>query len=59
VRQIMPLADAGQTAQDLELEKGFSPDAAKAEAERCLQCGLICYLRDKACASSTQLEAGI
>jgi formate dehydrogenase beta subunit len=45
-RQIMPLAEAGQVAQGVEIEKGFSPEEAKAEADRCLQCGLICYLRE-------------
>lgn len=54
VRQIMPLADPGQTAQDMELEKGFSQATAQAEANRCLQCGLICYLRDKACDAPRQ-----
>ena len=47
VRQIMPLAGPAKTAQGQELEMGFSPEAAKAEADRCLQCGLICYLRDQ------------
>jgi hypothetical protein len=26
------------------LEVGFDEDAARREADRCLQCGLICYL---------------
>jgi formate dehydrogenase (NADP+) beta subunit len=47
LRQIMPLAESEQIAQGAELEKGFTPQMAKAEAERCLQCGLICYLREK------------
>jgi NADPH-dependent glutamate synthase beta subunit-like oxidoreductase/NAD-dependent dihydropyrimidine dehydrogenase PreA subunit len=45
-RQIMPLTDPKQVLQDNELEKGFSPAMAKAESERCLQCGLICYLHE-------------
>jgi hypothetical protein len=45
-RQIMPLAGPSQTAFGGELEKGFSAEAAKLEADRCLQCGLICYRRD-------------
>jgi NADPH-dependent glutamate synthase beta subunit-like oxidoreductase len=49
LRQTMPLADAAQTMQGMEIEKGFSASAAKAEADRCLQCGLICYLREKEC----------
>ena len=52
-RQIMPLADPAQVAQDKEHEKGFSPAMAQAEAERCLQCGLICYLREKTGESSS------
>ncbi|RJQ81477.1 MAG: electron transporter RnfB [Desulfobacteraceae bacterium] len=47
LRQIMPLAGSAQTVQDQELERGFDPAAAKAESERCLRCGLICYLREK------------
>ncbi len=46
LRQIMPLADPRQAAQGQELEKGFSPEMAKAEAERCLRCGLVCYLKE-------------
>ncbi|MCP4745328.1 MAG: RnfABCDGE type electron transport complex subunit B [Desulfobacteraceae bacterium] len=45
-RQIMPVADASKTAAGFELEKGFSPMAAEKEANRCLQCGLICYLKN-------------
>jgi formate dehydrogenase beta subunit len=45
-RQIMPLADEGQVARGMELERGFGPDAAQSEASRCLQCGLICYRRE-------------
>ena len=26
-----------------EIEKGFSEEVARKEADRCLQCGLICY----------------
>jgi len=44
-RQIMPLGDAGEVDAGGELEKGFSREAAQAEAARCLQCGLICYER--------------
>ena len=46
-RQIMPLAESMQVDQGVvELEKGFSSTLAQTESERCLQCGLICYLRD-------------
>ena len=44
-RQIMPLADANQLTRGAELEMGYSRGIAKKEADRCLQCGLICYLR--------------
>lgn len=44
-RQIMPISTPRELAKDKELEKGFSPEMAKAEADRCLQCGLICYER--------------
>lgn len=38
-RNIMPLS----LKEGEELEKGFSETTARAEAARCLQCGLICY----------------
>jgi formate dehydrogenase (NADP+) beta subunit len=44
LRQVMPLSDPLQTAQGQELERGFDPSTAHDEAERCLRCGLICYL---------------
>jgi len=42
-RLIMPISSTQELAQAKELEKGFSPEMAKTEAGRCLQCGLICY----------------
>jgi formate dehydrogenase beta subunit len=39
-RQVMPLAPAGSGG---ERESGYTPEMAMAEAQRCLQCGLICY----------------
>ncbi len=33
---------------DMEIAKGYTEEQARREANRCLQCGLICYLRDKA-----------
>jgi len=42
-RQIMPLAPGQNLAVYGEFEKGFSEEAAKEEAGRCLQCGLVCY----------------
>jgi NADPH-dependent glutamate synthase beta subunit-like oxidoreductase len=44
-RTIMPLADTREIANRIEIEKGFSEKMAVAEAERCLQCGLVCYER--------------
>lgn len=42
-RNIMPLRGADEVARGEELETGFSERAARDEAARCLQCGLICY----------------
>jgi NADPH-dependent glutamate synthase beta subunit-like oxidoreductase len=47
-RQIMPLAGPREAG---ELERGFTEDAARKEAGRCLQCGLICYRRKPAAAA--------
>ena len=46
-RQIMPLSSFEELEQNQELEKGFSKEMAQKEAQRCLQCGLICYAREK------------
>lgn len=58
LRQIMPLASSAQTARGIELEQGFTPAMAKAEAHRCLQCGLICYMHEKEC-SGEKAAVGI
>ncbi len=42
-RRIMPMADPNQLSQGMELEQGYLQAEAQAEADRCLQCGLICY----------------
>jgi NADPH-dependent glutamate synthase beta subunit-like oxidoreductase len=42
-RTIMPICSGRQLAACGELERGFSAEMARAEASRCLQCGLICY----------------
>ena len=42
-RKIMPLSDELELATTGEIEKGFSEEEAKQEADRCLRCGLICY----------------
>jgi thioredoxin reductase len=44
-RTIMPLASSRELTEQVELEKGFSEEAAAHESARCLQCGLICYER--------------
>ncbi len=42
-RQIMPMDPVTDPIQSKELELGFTEDMARAEAKRCLRCGLICY----------------
>jgi len=42
-RQIMPLCSDRELFACGEIEKGLNQDLARAEASRCLQCGLICY----------------
>ncbi|MGD8991856.1 MAG: electron transporter RnfB, partial [Desulfobacterales bacterium] len=42
-RQIMPICSGKELIQCGEIEKGFSARMAQKEADRCLQCGLICY----------------
>lgn len=47
-RQPMPTADPEELVDPLvEVEKGYSEAEAKAEAQRCLNCGLLCYYRSK------------
>jgi formate dehydrogenase (NADP+) beta subunit len=43
-RTIMPLSSPKTAGDALELEKGFDEHMARKEADRCLQCGLICYM---------------
>jgi NADPH-dependent glutamate synthase beta subunit-like oxidoreductase len=45
-RQIMPASSKISIAKGAELEKGYTAAQAKDESKRCLQCGLICYLRE-------------
>ena len=42
-REIMPICSGRELVACGEIERGFSKEAAQAEASRCLQCGLICY----------------
>jgi len=44
-RAIMPVCTGKELAVCGEVERGFSEEAARSEAARCLQCGLICYER--------------
>jgi len=39
----MPMANARERLTNTEIEKGFSEKMAEKEADRCLQCGLVCY----------------
>jgi len=47
-RQIMPLCSQRQQLESSEIELGFDEAAARSEADRCLQCGLICYQQTQA-----------
>jgi hypothetical protein len=44
-RRTMPLCEEKDLYRCKELELGFDEHAARFEAGRCLQCGLICYRR--------------
>lgn len=56
-RQIMPICSGTELAVCGEIERGFSEDAARTEASRCLQCGLICYERSAPVDESEVTEA--
>jgi hypothetical protein len=43
-RHIMPVAASRDLDREGQLELGFTEEEARAEASRCLQCGLICYV---------------
>jgi len=45
-RRIMPLCPNTELEKCGELEIGYSKEIAASEANRCLQCGLICYKKD-------------
>ncbi|WP_373501710.1 RnfABCDGE type electron transport complex subunit B [Desulfococcus sp.] len=47
-RQIMPIAGPRELAEKGVLELGFTESMAVKEADRCLQCGLICYEKSQA-----------
>jgi len=43
IRHIMPVVPSRDLDREGQLELGLSEEATRAEAARCLQCGLICY----------------
>ena len=45
-RMIMPLCPNTELEKCGELEIGYSKEIAASEANRCLQCGLICYKKE-------------
>ena len=57
-RNIMPLCNHTARIDCREVELGFDEQTARAEADRCLQCGLICYLRNQPVEGERKLEAG-
>ena len=46
-RNVMPVCASKELAECGELEIGFDEATARREADRCLQCGLICYLHSE------------
>lgn len=55
-RKIMPLSSPSELPRTGELEKGFSEEEARAEANRCLQCGLICYQHGQSVKDTDKVE---
>jgi len=58
-REIMPICSGRELAVCGEIERGFSQEAARAEASRCLQCGLICYEHSEEPAGQEEASAGV
>ncbi len=58
-RRIMPIAESLELEKGMELEKGFDRKAATEEANRCLQCGLICYNRSEADSAPVQIQDAV
>jgi len=58
-REIMPICSGRELAVCGEIERGFSQEAAQAEASRCLQCGLICYEHVEEPARQEETSAGV
>ncbi len=58
-REIMPLCSGRELAACGEIERGFTDELARAEASRCLQCGLICYEHSEEPARQEEVSAGV
>ncbi len=58
-REIMPLCSGRELAACGEIERGFTDELARAEASRCLQCGLICYEHSEEPARQEAVSAGV
>jgi NADPH-dependent glutamate synthase beta subunit-like oxidoreductase len=58
-REIMPICSGRELAVCGEIERGFSQEAAQAEASRCLQCGLICYEHSEEPAKQEEASAEV
>ena len=58
-REIMPLRSGADLARGGEIERGFTEEQARREADRCLQCGLICYNHTAESESAAAEEAGV
>jgi len=56
-REIMPICSGRELAVCGEIERGFTKEAAQAEASRCLQCGLICYDRSEEPLASAEVQS--
>jgi formate dehydrogenase beta subunit len=58
-REIMPFCSGRELATCGEIERGFTDEMARAEASRCLQCGLICYEHSEEPARQEEVSAGV
>jgi len=58
-RGIMPICSGRELAVCGEIERGFTKEAARAEASRCLQCGLICYDHSEEPARPEEASTGV
>jgi len=56
-REPMPMARPGEARPGPELELGYTREMALAEASRCLQCGLVCYLHTEDAAKDKENAA--